>query len=296
MSSAQTIPHDDPDESWEAWLALRLAAASLLREWIEAKSSGSSWYADTTAQLAGAHGDQEAAAILFKALGWAPRKLGKGDLALEPHELARADNLRPGFDPRRWSIDQTARIGLILAAAGRLDGIGALAALLDQLAAQGEVQELIALYQGFALYPFHAAISARAREAARSGMRPVFAAIALRNPWPRRMFDEAAWNQMILKTFFLDLPVWPIQGAAARCNPDLTRMLLDLADERQAAGRTVNPELWAMVACCPGERGLRRLARLAQEFPDAIHLVESARREHGMADEARWQELSQWQE
>jgi hypothetical protein len=197
---------------------------------------------------------------LFKALGMAARKLGKADLALSAQDLAQACLLRPGFDPSGWSVDLAARVALILAS---FNGNAAqFAARLDRLADSGEINELIALYSGFALYPLGPEIEPRAREAIRSSMRPIFDAMALCNPYPMQQFDQAAWNQMIVKTFFLDSPLWPVQGVVQRANPDLSRILIDLAHERWAAARPISPELWRCVALHPGPDGLAALQRV----------------------------------
>lgn len=204
---------------------------------------------------------------VYKALGLAARKMGKADLALDAAALARAAELRPGWDPSGWSVDQAARVALLLASraaqgaihpavAGELAHLDAAAAstadahfveLLEEFAASAEINELIALYQGLPLFPAARALEPRAREAIRSAMRPVFEAMAHRNPYPQEQFDQDAWNQMVVKTFFLDSPLWPIQGLEARGNPALARILVDLAHERWAAGRTISLELWRCV-------------------------------------------------
>ena len=84
-------------------------------------------------------------------------------------------------------------------------------------------------------------------------MRPVFEAIAHRNPYARDFFDEAARNQMVLKALFIGSALGPIQGLDARANEDLAIMLRDYAHERWAAGRPVSPELWRCVG--PFARG-----------------------------------------
>lgn len=218
------------------------------------------WFAAQRQQIA-----QEPAAPLqerhlVKAMGLAARKLGKADMPLSPDDLAQAHALRPGFDPSGWSLDQAARVAFILAS---FNGDEAqFAARLDRLADSAEINELIALYCGFALYPGAHAIEPRAREAIRSSMRPVFEAMAQRNPYPMEQFDDAAWNQMIVKSFFLDSPLWPIQGVDARTNPDLAHVLVDLAHERWAAGRPISPELWRCVAPHADEKGFAALQRV----------------------------------
>lgn len=302
-----------PAETWTSWQQNVPSMLSLLQEWINARAVDPAWYQEQMAVMQSATANDKPLNLLFKALGFTPRKLGKHDLALNPAELARAHSLRAGFDPGRWSVDQAARVGLILSIARQMSSCADFARLLDQLTEQGEIGEQIALYQGFALYPQDPALSARAGEAVRNGMRPVFAAIALRNPWPQYVFDEATWNQMVVKTFFLDLPVWPIQGIAQRANPDLSGILLDLAEERQAAGRIVNPELWRLVALCPGERGLDVLQKMAasadsrqlrilalacqhSRAPEIQELRTQLLAMCGTQSETDWHALAQWQE
>ena len=178
----------------------------------------------------------------FKALGMAPRKLGKADLQPSQVELQAAQTLRQGLDPTEWSVDQTARIAFTLAfyqgdEAGFVQHV---AMLIDT----SEINELLAIFRGFALFPHPQALEPKAREAIRSTMRPVYEAMSHRNPYPFEFFDEAAWNQMIVKAFFLDSSIWQIQGVDERYNADLSEILISLVQERWAAGRFIAPEIW----------------------------------------------------
>jgi hypothetical protein len=118
---------------------------------------------------------------------------------------------------------------------------------------------LIALCRGLPLYPGPALIEPRAREAVRSGMKPVFEAVAHRNPYPRETFAEEAWNQMVVKAFFMGSTLWPIQGLDERANPRLARMLVGLAQERWAAQRPVSGEVWRCVAPHADAEGIAAL-------------------------------------
>ena len=216
-----------------AWLADAIAA--------RVDGGAAAWLHEQLAKIALGASD----AALSLALGRAPRMLGKADLAPAPELVERARALRPCFDASAWSVDQAARVLFVLAS---WDGdAAAFARRLDRLADTAEVNESVAIHLGFALYPPARMLEPRARRAVRSGIRPVFEAIAHRNPYPGDVFDEAAWNQMIVKTFFLDSALWPVQGLERRANPALTRMLVDLARERRAAGRRVGPQLWRCV-------------------------------------------------
>jgi hypothetical protein len=235
-------------------------AVAIIGSWLQGRLAPQAyqWFRGQLEQIPDDIGERKLAA----ALGLAPRKLGKADIGLSDAQLSAALVLRPGFDPATWSVDQAARVGFILAS---FDGDDAhFAALLDRLADTAEINELIALYRGFALYPGARAIAPRAREAIRSSMKPVFEAMAHRNPYPMQVFDSAAWNQMIVKTFFLDSPLWPIQGIEQRANPELARILVDLAHERWAAGRTVSPELWRCVGAHADARGIAAMQRVLE--------------------------------
>jgi hypothetical protein len=191
------------------------------------------------------------------AIGLAPRRLGKADLALTVAELARAEALRPGLDLGDWSVDQLARVALMAASHG---GNGAaFASRFDGFCATAEINELIALCRGLPVYPDPALIEPRAREAVRSGMKPVFEAVAHRNPYPRETFSEDAWNQMVVKAFFIGSTLWPIQGLDQRSNPRLARMLVGLAQERWAAQRPVSGEVWRCVAPHTDAEGIAAL-------------------------------------
>ena len=205
--------------------------------------------------------------VLARALGRAPRMLGKSDLAPSSALAARARDLRPGFDASAWSVDQAARVLFVPAT---WDGdAAAFVRRIDRLADTAEVNEAVALHLGFALYPPARALEPRARMAVRSGIRPVFEAIAHRNPYPAEVFDERAWNQMIVKTFFLDSALWPVQGLERRANAALTRMLVDLAHERRTAGRPVSPALWR---CVRPEDDPAAAAALAQAWQQGSEL------------------------
>jgi hypothetical protein len=117
----------------------------------------------------------------------------------------------------------------------------------DRFCATAEINELIALCRGLPVYPAAALIEPRAREAIRSGIKPVFEAVAHRNPYPSEVFAEDDFNQMVVKAVFIESSLWPIQGLDRRGNPRLARMLVALAQERRAAGRPISREIWRCV-------------------------------------------------
>lgn len=217
---------------------------ALADEWIAraANDAGVAWYRRAVSDIVAA----STVRPLSVAIGLAPRKLGKADLALDANDRAKAGALRAGLDLTEWSVDQLARVAFM--AASFTGDESAFASRFDSFCATAEINELIALCRGLPLYPGAVLLESRAREAVRSGMKPVFEAIAHRNPYPAEVFSEDAWNQMVVKAFFIGSSLWPIQGLDRRANPHLARMLVGLAQERWAAGRPVSGEVWRCVA------------------------------------------------
>jgi hypothetical protein len=240
----------------EGRITVRDGFLKLADEWISQKTDdrGIAWFRGALRDVT--HAANERA--LSVAIGLVPRRLGKADLSLAAAELARADALRPGLDLGDWSVDQLARVALM--AASHAGDDAAFASRFDGFCATAEINELIALCRGLPVYPNAPLIEPRAREAVRSGMKPVFEAVAHRNPYPRETFAEEAWNQMVVKAFFMGSTLWPIQGLDQRGNPRLARMLIGLAQERWAAQRPVSGEVWRCVAPHADDEGVAALA------------------------------------
>jgi hypothetical protein len=231
--SAQTLLHD--------WLKTRLAPAGLA--WLDEKSA---------AIAAGAPEK-----TVFASFSSCVRYSGKAPLALEARELKSAREAVPGWDPSDWTCDQAARILLLLS----LPPGPASARTMDQLWQTADVSEAVALQKAVAVLAYPEGQLPRAREALRSNIQEVFAAITLRNPYPAAHFDNLGWNQMVVKTFFVELPLAQVVGLDSRVNAPLSRMLSDLAEERWAAGRSFSPQLWRCVGPHADERGLGNLKK-----------------------------------
>ena len=228
---------------------LKLADAWVARA---ADDRGIAWFRGAVNEVAHAADDR----ALGLAIGLSPRRLGKAALNLDAGDFSRAEALRNGLDPGNWSVDQLARIALM--AASYRDDAG-FAETFDRFCATAEINELIALCLGLPVYPAAALIEPRAREAIRSGMKPVFEAVAHRNPYPCEVFAEHDWNQMVVKAVFIESSLWPIQGLDLRGNPRLARMLTALVTERRAAGRPTSREVWRCIAPFADAEGLAAL-------------------------------------
>lgn len=203
------------------WLTRRLPTEAM--RWLEA---------EIDRELGGA--DERRLGI---AIGLVGRRVGGADLLLTPDDLAAAQSLREGWQPDAWGTDQAARAAILLAS--RSADESGFAARLERLCVTGELNEHIACLKAFAILPASDCLLVLARDAVRSSVQPIFEAIACRNPYPAINFDEAAFNQMVVKCVFSGAALETVTGLAARRNNELTRMLRDLISERHAAGRTV---------------------------------------------------------
>jgi hypothetical protein len=201
--------------------------------------------------------------VLFLDFSSALRKTGKAPLRLRPEDLARADRLRPAWNPAGWTTDQAARIALVLSWPSA--DASAYAAALDQVFQSADLGELVALYQALPVLPHPRAHVRRCAEGVRTNMTDVFRAIAHGNPYPSEHLDEAAWNQMVLKALFVGVPLHPVLGLDARANPALARMLFDYARERWAARRAVSPELWRCVGPYADDAALAAMGKVLAE-------------------------------
>ncbi len=218
------------------------AVADLLHAWLTSRLDpiAAGWLTEKLSAVSA--GDQKS---LFLSFGLTARKTGKEDLQLTPAELADAARVRPGWNPRLWTIDQAARV--LFALRFPAPEANKYVETLDQLFAAGEIHELVALYQGLPLYPHQAAFQLRCAEGQRTNIPAVFKAIAHGNPFPSEQLNDDQWNQLVLKCLFIGVPLDPIVGLDQRANAKLAKMLTDFAHERQAAKRPVSPELWRCV-------------------------------------------------
>ncbi|MFM2429117.1 MAG: hypothetical protein RLZZ511_330 [Cyanobacteriota bacterium] len=225
-------------------IALRsVPCAALLGAALTAQLSGEvvDWlWAQVQAVAAGAPDRQ-----LFASFSVMPRRVGKADLVLNADQITAAQTLCPGWQPQTWSVDQAAR-SLLLLALPQADA-AQVQRRFEQFFTTAGLQELIALLQTLPLLPHPDRYRYWADEGIRSHMKGVFEAIVLHNPYPSLHFDEAAWNQMVLKAVFIESSLAPIYGFDDRANPTLARMAIDYIRERWAAGRRVTPEIWRAI-------------------------------------------------
>ena len=200
------------------------AIANLLRQWV-----GRRLQPDAAQWLEGEIERQFCSVDERKlgiALGLVGRRIGRSALSLSASDLATAQALRPSWRPDVWSVDVAARVALTLATWSGDDA--AFGDRVARLCATGELTEHVACLSGFAVFPARGRLLLSARAAVRSSVQAVFEAIACHNPYPAENFDDAVYNQMVVKCVFSGVPIGTIVGIEERRNDDLVRMLRDL--------------------------------------------------------------------
>ncbi len=177
------------------------------------------------------------AATFYRVFTALPRFVGKQSVNV-PSDLKFAlERVRPGFTISGWTLDRLARVWWLLQLPA--DDETTYVKTISQLFKAGEINELVALYSALPVLAHPEAWKFQATEGIRNNIADVQSAIMLHNPYPADYFDEAAWNQMILKAFFTDKDVTQIIGLDERKNARLAQTLADYTAERRAAGRSL---------------------------------------------------------
>lgn len=192
-----------------------------------------------------------------------PRHTGKEEVALQETEVKKINSLLPGFSIEGWTIDRLCRVWLLM----QLDSSDkeAYISRIENLFPQAEMNELAALYSSLPVLAFPEEWNLRCAEGIRSNIGTVLDAIMYHNPYPKNNLDEGAWNQLVLKAFFTDKNVNHIEGLDERSNQNLANTLFDYVEERWAAGRTVNPQIWRLTGKYMDEPHFYMLEKLMKE-------------------------------
>lgn len=176
-------------------------------------------------------------ATFYRVFTAMPRFVGKQPVDVPADMDFALKRVRAGFSVQGWTLDRLARVWWLLQLPA--DDKSFYVNMISQLFKAGELNELVALYSALPVLAYPGAWLFQATEGIRNNIADVQSAIMLHNPFPADYFDEAAWNQMILKAFFTDKDVTQIIGLDERKNARLAQTLADYAAERRAAGRSL---------------------------------------------------------
>jgi hypothetical protein len=179
-----------------------------------------------------------------------PARLGRARFSEgQRRQLAAA---APGVVFEKWTLVDGARALLLLTLADATSD----AAFSEAAAAwheQGDAGEQASWLRALPLLPHPERFLQIAIDSCRTNIVPLFEAIACDNPYPERHFPTPQFNQLVLKTVFVGLPLARVVGLERRRNGELTRMASDFADERRAAGRPVPSDLHLALSNVPPE-------------------------------------------
>ena len=192
-----------------------------------------------------------------------PRHTGKKEINLQEADEKKLESLLPGFSVEGWTIDRLCRVWLLM----QTDSSDEKAYInrIENLFPQAEMNELIALYSSLPILNYPEAWKLRCAEGIRSNIGTVLEAIMYHNPYPANNLDETAWNQLVLKAFFTEKDVNKIVGIDERTNQNLADTLFDYVEERWAAGRTVNPQIWHLTEKYIDESNFYMFEKLMKE-------------------------------
>lgn len=172
----------------------------------------------------------------------ASRFIGNESPSFTAEDIKELQTIYPGFNPVQWSKLDISRVLLMLA----LD-VSINKEILFSFFEIAEMNEQISLYKGLFLLPNAIEFKHQFTDGIRTNMVNVFDSIAAGNPFAKTYLNENAWNQLILKSLFLDRKLYVIEGIDAGKNINLANMLQDYVKERWAAGRDVSLEIWRMI-------------------------------------------------
>ena len=155
----------------------------------------------------------------------------------------------PGFSMESWNIHRLCRVWLLMQinASEKENYLNKI----ETIFRTAEMNELVALYSALPLLQYPKEWIMRCAEGIRSNIGIVLEAIMYENPYAFNNLDESAWNQMVLKAFFTDKDINRIYGLEKRANKKLSATLFDYANERKAANRVVNKDLWPLMEKFP---------------------------------------------
>jgi len=216
------------------------------------------WFAQACSDLAD---DAAALPTLFPQL---PRRLGR-------HTFAQGEATQGGvtIDRSAWRACDAGALRLLESASQEQ--------VLD-LYYHGDLEEKTMVFRSTTCLPITDATLTLLGEAQRTNTGDHFeAAVCDSNLLARAAthgsFAMEDFNRTVLKAAFTDLPFGRLLGASELITAELSRMLQDLATEREAAGRRVWRDTNRVIAHAPTHGSLSRLAGGLEHGDDAHRLA-----------------------
>lgn len=191
-------------------------------------------------------GEEKGSTQLNLAFAAIPRKTGRQSIKITEDERKVIEGIHNGFSIDNWTIDSLSRLWLLTQTDASDKNV--YCQKVENLFKGAEMNELAALYSSLYFFAYPEEWKSICAEGIRSNIGIVLEAIMYNNPYPFKYLDDLAWNQLVLKAFFTDKNVNRIIGLDERANKELAWILIDYANERWAAHRTVHPQLWRLVA------------------------------------------------
>jgi len=218
-----------------------------------ARPEGLDWLREASAAVAA---DPTAIRSRFPMVG---RKVGR-----EP--------LEEGADPsdvHAWTIDDAARVLLLLAAGSAAEGE------LAELYRYGDAAERRGVLRSLPFLDLGDRGLSLVEDAIRTNdLRLIAAALG---PYATEHLPDASYDQAVLKCVFVGVPITGLDGIPSRVTPDGARMLGAFVHERVAAGRDVPAEVWTVVDRFPPEEEIAAIeSELQSEFEDRRAAAERA--------------------
>ena len=174
------------------------------------------------------------------------RKIEKKIVHLNLDKKEQLTKFLPGLSIEGWTLHRLCRLYILLNlnTAEKEKYCHAI----ESLFVNAEMNERADLHAALPAFAYAQHWVKFCEEGIRSNIGVVLEAIMYNNPYPANYLEEAAWNQLVLKAFFTEKNINLIIGIDERANAPLAATLIDYAQERWAANRTVNVQLWRLVA------------------------------------------------
>ena len=221
-------------------IALKTIISIIIRENISSESYG--WLQERIIAIS-SQNEPLQLQLCFAAIS---RKIEKKTVQIYAEQEKIISDLIPGFFIIGWSMHRLSRAFILLNINKEQEG--QYCTTIESLFVNAEMNERADLFAALPILAFPEHWIKICVEGIRSNMGVVQEAIMYSNPFPAKYLEEAAWNQLVLKAFFTEKNINLIMGIDQRANAPLASTLIDYATERQAAKRSVNIQLWRLVA------------------------------------------------